>query len=105
MYWKNKIELAEGKPSLLIFYHLKGNPLRDDDTNIVRVDEDPKNIGVYEGTYEEPQDEYETIDVDIGKYEKQDDQEYHEEEHNSHEHNIDNIDLPQDDNHDAPKEQ
>ena len=72
--WVNYTGISEGYPSLLIFYDSKGHPIGDDDTNISGVDEAPDIKLVDKNTYEDPQDEYDTTDVDIRKYSQQDDQ-------------------------------
>ena len=43
----NKIVIAEGFPSLLIFYDPKGNPVEDDSIKIVVVGEATYNKEVY----------------------------------------------------------
>ena len=50
IYWVNQIGLSEGHPYLLTFYDRKGNPIIDDDTNTVGVDEYPDIRGVDQET-------------------------------------------------------
>ena len=71
----NHIGITEVRPSLLKFYDQSGNPVGDDDTNILVVDEVPYITLVDGYTGEYPQDKYDTTDVYIWRDEQQGDQE------------------------------
>ena len=73
----NHIGITEVQPSLLKFYDQSGNPVGDDDTNILVVDEVPYITLVDGYTGEYPQDKYDTTDEEIRKDDQQHDQEDH----------------------------
>ena len=75
IYRVNKIDLAEGQISLLLFYYCKGNTIEDDDdSNIAGVLESPDITRVDKDTDEDPQYQYDTTYVDIQQDEHQDEQ-------------------------------
>ena len=72
----NHIIINEGQTPLIKFYDRKGNPVGYDDTKITGLYGVPNIIWVDEENFEEPQDKYNTTDVDIEKDYQQDEQQY-----------------------------
>ena len=81
--WVNQTLIAEANPSLLTFYYRKGNPVGDDDTmilgldeasDITGVDEETDEIDEYDIKNDDSQYEYDITYVDIDQYGHQYDQ-------------------------------